>query len=77
MVAQKTVGSSGIDQASNALHHCGAVRATVYQVSNKNQMPPIWMGGCPIAPAQAVQQDFQRINLTMNVADDIEGGTGW
>ncbi len=72
MVAEDALGEVLLDQMGYQGGHGGTVVSAVGQVADENQPPaPRMLAGGVIA--QVFQQVVEGIDLSMNVADDVDG----
>lgn len=71
MVAQNALCPARFNEALNEMDDCRAVGATVGQITYENQSTTIGMDAI-ICVAQVPQQRTQGIDLTVNIANDVE-----
>jgi hypothetical protein len=71
VIAKHALCPASINKIANEINDCGAVRATVGQISNKDEASALEVCSV-IAVAQMSQQRAQRADLTVDIAHDVE-----
>jgi hypothetical protein len=72
VVAKDTLRQATINQTGNEIDDCRAIRSTVGQIAHEDQSSALGVLSI-IGVAQMLQQRAQRADLTVDIANDVEG----
>jgi len=75
VIAENTLSHAFVDELHDFFHNSRTIRTAIDQVTEKYQVSPFWMVAVSVV-AEPLKEKLQHLNLTMNIANNIQWTVG-